>query len=149
MLQELDELGLLEHVTALSSVSGSSLTAAYYGLFRNDGERCENRTMGIVEAAGADVAGIAVVVHLADPRAVIAVVLEQLRQGDGIGQKFSEVRRRFVVRGKLSRPWIGTNLGHVGSASRQEGTATWTAEWELAVRPFEQNTPRSQLVNVG
>ncbi len=39
VLQELDEVGLLEHVTALSSVSGSSLTAAYYGLFRKDGER--------------------------------------------------------------------------------------------------------------
>ena len=32
-LLELKELGILENATAISSVSGSSLTAAYYGLF--------------------------------------------------------------------------------------------------------------------
>lgn len=39
VLLELDKLGLLEHVTAISSVSGSSLTAAYYGLYGNDKQR--------------------------------------------------------------------------------------------------------------
>jgi hypothetical protein len=35
-LAELDRHGFLQHATALSSVSGGSLTAAYYGLFRKD-----------------------------------------------------------------------------------------------------------------
>lgn len=39
VLLELEKLGLLEHVTAISSVSGSSLTAAYYGLYGNDTKR--------------------------------------------------------------------------------------------------------------
>lgn len=33
-LQELEDIGFLDHLTAISSVSGGSLTAAYYGLFR-------------------------------------------------------------------------------------------------------------------
>ena len=33
VLLELEQLGLLRHASALSSVSGGSLTAAYYGLF--------------------------------------------------------------------------------------------------------------------
>ena len=39
VLFELEELGLLQHASALSSVSGSSLTAAYYGLFDHDPDR--------------------------------------------------------------------------------------------------------------
>ena len=35
-LLELESLGILQQATALSSVSGSSLTAAYYGLFSED-----------------------------------------------------------------------------------------------------------------
>jgi predicted acylesterase/phospholipase RssA len=34
VLLELEKLGFLKHLTAISSVSGGSLTAAYYGLFR-------------------------------------------------------------------------------------------------------------------
>jgi predicted acylesterase/phospholipase RssA len=37
-LLELKELGILDNTTALSSVSGSSLTAAYYGLFSQSNE---------------------------------------------------------------------------------------------------------------
>jgi hypothetical protein len=33
VMLELDEIGILPHVTAISSVSGGSLAAAYYGLF--------------------------------------------------------------------------------------------------------------------
>lgn len=39
VLIELEKLGFLRHVSAISSVSGSSLTAAYYGLFRDDKQR--------------------------------------------------------------------------------------------------------------
>ena len=35
VLLELQELGILQHATLISSVSGSSLTAAYYGLYGN------------------------------------------------------------------------------------------------------------------
>src|SRR5919106_281021 len=35
-LLELEDLGILRNATAISSVSGSSLTAAYYGLFSTD-----------------------------------------------------------------------------------------------------------------
>jgi NTE family protein len=35
VLQELEELGFLDHLSAISSVSGGSLTAAYYGLYRH------------------------------------------------------------------------------------------------------------------
>lgn len=34
VLEQLDVLGILEHVTTISSVSGGSLPAAYYGLYR-------------------------------------------------------------------------------------------------------------------
>ena len=33
VLQELDRLGILDHVTAISSVSGGSVTSAYFGLY--------------------------------------------------------------------------------------------------------------------
>jgi len=36
VLLELEKLGILQHAAAISSVSGSSLTAAYYGLYGND-----------------------------------------------------------------------------------------------------------------
>src|SRR5438128_301871 len=36
ILKELDDLGFLDHVTAISSVSGGSLAAAYYGLRYSD-----------------------------------------------------------------------------------------------------------------
>jgi hypothetical protein len=39
VLLELESLGLLDHATALSSVSGSSLTTAYYGLYGRDHRR--------------------------------------------------------------------------------------------------------------
>ena len=39
VLFELEELGLLQNVSAISSISGGSLTAAYYGLFSHDAER--------------------------------------------------------------------------------------------------------------
>ena len=38
VLQELDEAGFLTHLTAISSVSGGSLPAAYYALYRNTKE---------------------------------------------------------------------------------------------------------------
>ena len=38
-LLELQRLGLLQHATAISSVSGGSLAAAYYGLYGADAER--------------------------------------------------------------------------------------------------------------
>ena len=38
-LLELDRLGLLKHATAISSVSGGSLAAAYYGLYGADRQR--------------------------------------------------------------------------------------------------------------
>ena len=43
VLLELEDLGLLKYVTAISSVSGSSLTAAYYGLFRDNRKDRWNR----------------------------------------------------------------------------------------------------------
>lgn len=39
VLFQLQELGFLDHAAAISSVSGSSLTAAYYGLFGRDATR--------------------------------------------------------------------------------------------------------------
>lgn len=39
VLQDLEHLGFMEYVSAISSVSGSSLPAAYYGLFHEDKER--------------------------------------------------------------------------------------------------------------
>jgi NTE family protein len=39
VLLELEDLGFLRTASALSSVSGSSLTAAYYGLFGHDGQK--------------------------------------------------------------------------------------------------------------
>ncbi len=36
VLLELEKLGILQHATAISSVSGSSLTAAYFGLYGNN-----------------------------------------------------------------------------------------------------------------
>src|SRR5436853_6562300 len=39
VLQELDRLGILTHVSAISSVSGGSLAAAYYGLYGDDPSR--------------------------------------------------------------------------------------------------------------
>lgn len=39
VLLELEELGMLQHASVISSVSGSSLTAAYYGLFARDRDR--------------------------------------------------------------------------------------------------------------
>ena len=38
VLRELENLGILSHVTAISSVSGGSLAAAYYGLYRETDE---------------------------------------------------------------------------------------------------------------
>jgi hypothetical protein len=38
VLRELENLGILSHVTAISSVSGGSLAAAYYGLYRDTSE---------------------------------------------------------------------------------------------------------------
>lgn len=38
VLQELETLGILDHTAAISSVSGGSLVAAYYGLFRNSSD---------------------------------------------------------------------------------------------------------------
>lgn len=45
VLEELERLGFLEHVTAISSVSGGSLTAAYYGLFKKDREKWNWRSL--------------------------------------------------------------------------------------------------------
>lgn len=42
ILQELDSLGFLKHATAISAVSGGSLTAAYYGLFKPQGNRWDS-----------------------------------------------------------------------------------------------------------
>lgn len=39
VLLELEKLGILNKATAISSVSGSSVTAAYYGLYRSDKKR--------------------------------------------------------------------------------------------------------------
>src|SRR5574341_541676 len=39
VLLELEDLGLLQSASALSSVSGSSITAAYYGLFGQDRQK--------------------------------------------------------------------------------------------------------------
>lgn len=43
VLLELQKIGLLQHVSAISSVSGSSLTAAYYGLFGEETKTKWNR----------------------------------------------------------------------------------------------------------
>ena len=45
VLLELEQLGFLKHVSAISSVSGGSLAAAYYGLFGNDGSRWNKATV--------------------------------------------------------------------------------------------------------
>ena len=45
VLLELERLGFLKHVSAISAVSGGSLTAAYYALFGNDPGRWNEDTV--------------------------------------------------------------------------------------------------------
>ena len=102
----------------------------------------------IIEAAGADLSGNTVVIKLSNSRDKVPVLPEQLWQCDSVGQEFAEVWSWPVVGGKLAGPWIGANLGYVGSPPRQEGTAARTAKRKLAIGPFEPHTSRSQLVDV-
>jgi len=50
----------------------------------------------VVQSVRADVAGIAVVVNLADSRGDISIGLEHLRQRHDIGQVFAEMRLQVV-----------------------------------------------------
>jgi hypothetical protein len=60
----------------------------------------------IIQSAGANLSGNTVVVQLSNPRYKVALLPEQLRQGDSVRQELSEVRRWPVVGGKLPSSWI-------------------------------------------
>ena len=81
----------------------------------------------IVHAAGADLAGDAVMINFADARRKISIRLKQFRQRHDIGQNFSEIQR------------VAEDLSGVGSATGHERGAARIAERVLAISAFKQH----------
>ena len=91
----------------------------------------------VIEAAGPDVVGIAVVVHFAHPPDIVALVEEQLRQGHHLGQALAEVVGEIKDAGRV-RP----------QASKHRG-ATGAAERKLAVGALKAHAAGGQPIDVG
>jgi hypothetical protein len=91
----------------------------------------------VVEAAGADVAGIPVVINLAHTCRHVAVALEHLRQRDDVGHVGPDRRHQVV------------DPDGVGPQARHERRAARITEWVLVVRAVEPHASRRQPVDVG
>ena len=89
----------------------------------------------VVQAARADVARVAVVVHLADAGDVVAVAAEHLRQCHHVGQVLAEMVLQ-VEHPRAVRPQTG-----------QDRRAAWTAQRKLAVGPLEPHAACGQTVD--
>jgi hypothetical protein len=89
----------------------------------------------VVQAVGADVPRIAVVVHLADACHIIAIASEHLRKRHHVGQVLAEMILQ------IEHPRA------VRAQTGQERGAARTAQRKLAVRPFEPHATRSETVD--
>jgi hypothetical protein len=90
----------------------------------------------VVEAGGADVAGHAVVIDLADAAGPVAVVAEELREGDDVGQGGAEVFGEVI------------DAGGVRREAGQQGGAGGAAEGELGVGAVEADAGAGDAVDV-
>ena len=91
---------------------------------------------GIVQPARADLVRHAVVVDLADPGHEIALLLEELRQGNHVGKMLAEIRAVLV------------NLRHVGALAGPERGPARVAEGEAAIGAIEANAAAGEAVDV-
>jgi hypothetical protein len=89
----------------------------------------------VVQAVGADVAGHAVVIELADAGHEIAVLLEHLRKRDGVGHVLAKLRGVFPD-ARLIGPQSGQEAGPAGITKR-----------ELAIGPVEPHAAAGKLVD--
>src|SRR6185503_5402153 len=91
----------------------------------------------IIETGRADLAGHPIVEHLPDARHEVAVLPEQLRQGDHIRQRLlPEVRLEFE-----DARLVGTKAG-------QERDAAWATQRELRISPLEPHRAPGQSIDI-
>ena len=90
----------------------------------------------IVQAARADLSGIAVVIDLADARREVSVALEHLRQRLHVGQYRAEIGLQIV------------DARRVGPQSGQQRHAARTAQRKLVVRAIEAHAARGEPIEV-
>ena len=89
----------------------------------------------VVQAVGADLQRHAVVIQLADAGHVVAGLLKQLRQADGVGDVLAELRRVFE------------HACLIGSQPGEKARPARVAERELAIRPVEPDAASGQFVD--
>src|SRR5262249_57677442 len=106
------------------------------GLARPGGVDGQVPRRRVVEAGGADLRRYAVMVQLADAGHEIAVLLERLRQRDGIGDVLAEVGLVLV------------DLRGVGAQAGQERRPAWVAKRELAVGPIEAHALLGEPIDI-
>jgi len=88
----------------------------------------------VVEAVGADLPRVAVMVDLAGPRDEVVVLLERLPERHDVGDRLAEVALKVV------------DLGGVGREARHHRAARGTAQRELAVGAVEAHAaPRDHV----
>ena len=90
----------------------------------------------VIEAAGADLVGDAVVVDFADTRGVIAVVFEKLRERDDVREVFADGHA------------VAVNLRGVRAEAAEEGGAAGVAERILAIGAVKADALFGEAIDV-